>query len=143
MSRLLSRVANGGWVRVTPQRFLGFLYCPALFRGEDVGVDRLDGVRTWLPEISPASNWRTARSRLAGSQGSVRCLRRVRWVWICWRSAFRATGVESFLQLKVADGSLDAAKANKMVSLPKLLGNDLRRSIRIQETMTNDLTDHS
>jgi hypothetical protein len=46
------------------------------------------------------------------------------------------------LQAKVADDSLDAANANKMVSLLKLLGNDLSRSIRIQETMTNDLTDH-
>src|ERR1700722_2632875 len=29
-----------------------------------------------------------------------------------------------------------------MVSLLKLLGNNFSRSIRIQETMTNDLTDH-
>ena len=56
--------------------------------------------------------------------------------------AFRATGVKFFLQSKVADDSLDAPNANKMVSLLELLGNDLSRSIRIQETMTNDLTDH-
>src|SRR3984893_18559588 len=56
--------------------------------------------------------------------------------------ALRATGVEFFLQPKVADHSLDAANANKMVSLLKLLGNDLSRSIWIQEPMTNDLTDH-
>ncbi len=55
--------------------------------------------------------------------------------------AFRATGVE-FLQTKVADDSLDAPNANKMVSLLELSSNDLGRSIRIQETMTNDLTDH-
>ena len=39
--------------------------------------------------------------------------------------ALRATGVEFFLQPKDADDSLDAANANKMVSLLKLLGNDL------------------
>src|SRR5208283_1306062 len=55
--------------------------------------------------------------------------------------AFRATGVEFFLQTKVADDSLDASNANEMVGLLELLGDDLRRSIRIQETMTNDLTD--
>jgi hypothetical protein len=46
------------------------------------------------------------------------------------------------LQTKVADDSLDAANANEMVSLLELLGDDLSRSIRIQEPMTNDLTDH-
>ena len=46
------------------------------------------------------------------------------------------------MQTKVADDSLDAPNANKMVGLLKLLGDDLGRSIRIQETMTNDLTDH-
>src|ERR1700731_2188893 len=97
---------------------------------------------TWLPEILSASNWRTARSRLAGSEGSVRSLRRVRWVWICWGRLLGRQAESFFLQPKVADHSLDAANANKMVSLLKLLGNDLSRSVWIQEPMTNDLTDH-
>jgi hypothetical protein len=46
------------------------------------------------------------------------------------------------LQPKVADDSLDAPNANEMASLLKLLGNHLSRSIRIQESMTNDLPDH-
>src|SRR6266446_8012890 len=41
-------------------------------------------IPTWFPEILSASNWRTSRWRLAGSQGSRRFLRWVRCVWICW-----------------------------------------------------------
>src|SRR6516165_282003 len=55
---------------------------------------------------------------------------------------FRATGVEFFLQTKVADDSLDAANANQVVGLPELLGDDLGRSLRIQETVPDNLAHH-
>jgi hypothetical protein len=55
---------------------------------------------------------------------------------------FRATDVELFLQTKVADDPHDAPNANEVVGLLELLGDDLGRSIWIQETMTNDLAHH-
>src|SRR5271154_2266823 len=67
-------------------------------------------IPTWLPEILSASNWRTARSRLAGSQGSVRSFASTPLGLDLLGPVFRATGVEFFLQAKVADDSLDAAK---------------------------------
>src|SRR5271165_3896101 len=136
------------WTRCKAMR--GQIVCPPLWlqaqSKSQVPKRRCSGAKsqipTWLPEILSASNWRTARSRLAGSHGSVRCLRRVRWVWICWGTHLGRQASSFFLQTKVADGSLDASNANEMVGLLELLGDDLRRSIRIQETMTNDLTDH-
>ena len=46
------------------------------------------------------------------------------------------------MQTKVADDPLDAANANEVVSLLELLSDNLSRSIRIQEAVTNDLAHH-
>ena len=46
------------------------------------------------------------------------------------------------MQTEIADDPFDAANANQVSSLLKLLRDDLGRSVRIQESMPNDLAHH-